>query len=233
MRSFEIGRAVGLAAFAGAAFVLSFMADGLLGRFERVMKQRHEAGNTTPPHETTPATLQPGDAIMAWNGDDRLVQTALECAERVNGRETDWRWLLLDSDSVLEVTPGWTVYYNASETITQGTIEFSRLVGDQDGLLRVFEARVRDSSIAMNPVTFEHGGLAYQINSTGTFVVQRSSGAAIARDVWRDITANETDNVYAKLTGPNGSKALAVWTTHIALLTGQEVGPADLRCYGQ
>ncbi len=209
------------------------MADGLLGRFERVMKQRHDAGNTTPPRETTPTTLKPGDAIMAWNGDDRLVQTALECAERVNARETDWRWLLLDSDSVLEVAAGWTVYYNTSEVINQGTVEFLRLVGDQDGLLRVFEARVRDGSIAMNPVIFEHGGAAYQINSTGTFLVQRSSGAAIAADVWRDITANETDNVYCKLTGPNGNKALAVWTTHIALLTGQEVGPADLRCYGQ
>ena len=41
------------------------------------------------------------------------------------------------------------------------------------------------------------------------------------------------DNVYVKLTGPQGSKALGIWTTHIALLKGQEVGPSDLRCYGQ
>src|SRR5579859_6093906 len=154
------------------------MAEGLIGRFERVMKQRREAGHTTPHRETTPATLRPGDAIMAWNGDDRLVQTALECAEHLNGRETDWRWLLLDGGTLLEVTPGRTTYYNTPEVIYQGTAEFLRLVGDQDGLLRVFEARVRDGSNALNPVTYERGGSTYQITSTGTFVVQRSEGAA-------------------------------------------------------
>lgn len=220
-------------AFAAAVTFVSTMADGLLGRFERIMKQRHDAGNSTPPRETTPTTLRPGDAIMAWNGDDRLVQTVLECEEQLNGRATDWRWILLDGETLLEVATGRTVYYHQTEVINQGTVEFPRLVGDQDGLLRVFEARVRDGSIAMNPVTFEHGGAAYQINSTGTFAVVRSDGAAITSEVWRDITPNEGDNVYTKLTGPQGSKALAVWTTHIAFLTGQEVGPADLRCYGQ
>lgn len=209
------------------------MAEGLIGRFERIMKQRREAGHATPPRETTPATLEPGDAVMLWNGDDRLVQTVLQCAEHLNARETDWRWLLLDSDSVLEVAPGWTVYYNASEVIHQGTIEFLQLVGDQDGLLRVFEARVRDGTNATNPVVYEHGGTDWQINSTGTFLVQRAEGAALGAEVWRDITRNESDNVYVKLTGPQGSKALAVWTTHIALLIGQEVGPSDIRCYGQ
>jgi hypothetical protein len=209
------------------------MADGMIGRFERIMKQRHEAGHVTPPRETTPATLQPGDAIMFWNGDDRLVQTVLPCAEHLNGRETDWRWLLLDSNSLLEVAPGWTVYYNATEVIQQGSLEFLRLVGDQDGLLRVFEARVREGTNATNPVRYEHGGQSWQINSTGTFVVQKAAGSVAAADVWRDITQNEGDNVYVKLTGPQGTRALAIWTTHIALLTGQEAGPSDLRCYGQ
>ncbi len=211
------------------------MAEGMLGRFERLMKQRLDSGHASagPPREVTPATLRPGDALMAWNGDDRLVQTVLQCAEHLNGRETDWRWLLLDGNTLLEVIPGHTTYYNASEVINQGTAEFLRLVGDQDGLLRVFEARVRDGSIALNPVIYDRAGAAYQINSTGTFVVQRSEGAAITSDVWRDITPNEGDNVYFKLTGPNGSKALGVWTTHIAFLAGQEVGPTDLRCYGQ
>lgn len=220
-------------AFVCGSALLCTGAEGLIGRFERIMKRRHDAGNTSPPRETTPNTLRPGDAIMAWNGDDRLVQTVLECAEHVNNRETDWRWLLLDGDTVLEVAPSHTVYYNESEVIYQGSLEFLRLVGDQDGLLRVFEARVRDGSLPLNPVSFEHGGATYQINSTGTFVVRGSQGAALAGEVWRDVTPNEGDNVYVKLTGPQGSKVLGVWTTHIALLKGQEVGPSDLRCYGQ
>lgn len=208
------------------------MAEGLLGRWERLRQQRKDRGHPAP-IETTPQTLKPGDAIMLWNGDDRLVQTVLECAEHLNGRETDWRWLLLDGGALLEVTAGHTTYYDQSEVIYQGSVDFLRLVGDQDGLLRVFEARVRDGSIALNPVTFDHGGAAFQVASTGTFAVQRADGAALDADVWRDITPNEGNNVYVKLNGPLGGKALGVWTTHIAFLRGQEVGPSDLRCYGQ
>jgi hypothetical protein len=227
-----IVRSAGLAAYFTAMGVMSTLADGLLGRMERMMKQRREAGHMGPVRDVSPATLQPGDALMAWNGDDRLVQTALECAEHLNGRETDWRWLLLDGDTALEVTASHTVYYSTSEVIYQGTAEFLRLVGDQDGLLRTFEARVRDGSNALNPVFYEHASDRWQINSTGTFVVGSSAGAALP-EVWRDVTPNEGDNVYAKFTGSQGTKALAVWTTHLVLLTGQEVGPSDLRCYGQ
>ncbi|HLZ71178.1 MAG TPA: hypothetical protein VKV26_14850 [Dehalococcoidia bacterium] len=208
------------------------MAEGILGRWERMWQQRKEHGQPAPV-ESTPQTLKPGDAIMLWNGDDRLVQSALECAEHLNSRETDWRWLLLDGGAVLEVTPGHTTYYDQNEVIYQGSVEFQRLVGDQDGLLRVFEARVRDGTVALNPVTFEKGGAAFQVASTGTFFVQQAAGAALDLDVWRDITPNEVDNVYVKLNGPLGGKALGVWTTHIAFLRGQEVGPSDLRCYGQ
>lgn len=228
-----LGRALNCGGLLAATALLCTGAEGLIGRFERIMKRRMDAGHTSAPREATPNTLRPGDAIMAWNGDDRLVQTVLECAEHVNGRETDWRWLLLDGNTLLEVAPSHTTYYNESDMIYQGSLEFLRLVGDQDGLLRVFEARVRDGSLPLNPVTFEHGGASYQINSTGTFVVGRSEGAALAGEVWRDITPNEGDNVYVKLTGPQGSKLLGIWTTHIALLKGQEVGPGDLRCYGQ
>src|SRR3954470_21204522 len=80
------------------------LGGGLFGRMERIMKQRREAGHVAPLRDATPATLQPGDALMLWNGDDRLVQTTLECAEHLNGRETDWRWLLLDGETLVEVT---------------------------------------------------------------------------------------------------------------------------------
>jgi hypothetical protein len=232
MRPGRVFRVAGSVSLLALMVGVSTMAEGLLGRWERMRRMRKDAGHA-PPQETTPATLRPGDAVMLWNGDDRLVQSALECAEHLNGRETDWRWLLLDGDTLLEVTAGHNIYYGESEVIRQGSIEFLRLVGDQDGLLRVFEARVRDGSMALNPVQFEHGGVTYQIVSTGTFVVQRASGAALTSDVWRDITANEGDNVYVKFVGPQGTTALGVWTTHFGFLKGQEVGPSDLRCYGQ
>jgi len=228
----RIGRIGETVLFLGATAMVSTLADGLLGRFERIVKQRRDAGHPLPV-ETTPATLRPGDAVMFWNGDDRLVQTVLECAEHLNNRETDWRWLLLDSDSVLQVSAGRMTYYDHAEVIYQGTAEFLRLVGDQDGLLRVFEARVRDGSNALHPVVYEHNGESFQINSTGTVVVSQAAGAAINGEVWRDLTPSESDNVYVLLTGSQGRKALALWTTHIAFLTGQEAGPADVRCYGQ
>lgn len=226
------GRAVGVAACAAVAVGLCTGAEGLLGRWERLRERRKDAGHP-PPQETTPQTLRPGDALMLWNGDDRIVQTALELAEHLNYRETDWRWLLLDGNTLLEVQTGTTAYYDNWSVIQQGSLDFVRLVGDQSGLLRVFEGRVRDGSSALNPAIFEYGGESWQIQSTGSFVVRQANGQVLGGEVWRDITSNEGDNVYAKLSGSQGAKALAVWTTHIGFLRGQEVGPSDLRTYGQ
>lgn len=228
----SVRRVASATAFLAATLGLSSGAEGLLGRWERMRERRKDAGHP-PPQETTPQTLRPGDAIMAWNGDDRIVQTTLELAEHLNNRETDWRWLLLDGDTMLEVQAGVTTYYDRWEIIRQGSVDFLRLVGDQDGLLRVFEARVRDGSSALNPAVFDYHGETWQIQSTGTFTVRQANGQTLSGEVWRDITPNEGDNVYAKLTGSQGAKALAVWTTHIGFLRGQEAGPADLRCYGQ
>ena len=220
------------AAFASGTLVLLTGAEGLLGRWERMRQRRKDAGHP-PPQETTPQTLRPGDAIMLWNGDDRIVQTALEVAEHLNNRETDWRWLLCDGDTLLEVLGGGeTAYYDRWTIVRQGSVEFVRLVGDNDGLLRVFEARVRDGTSALNPTVFDFDGGQWQITATGTFAVRNADGAALP-EVWRDITPNEGDNVYAKFTGAGGEKAFAVWTTHIGFLRGRDVGPSDLRCYGQ
>jgi hypothetical protein len=215
-----------------ATLALASGAEGLLGRWERMRQRRKDAGHA-PVQETTPQTLRPGDALMLWNGDDRIVQTTLALAEHLNNRETDWRWLLLDGDTVLEVLSGGeTVYYDRWEIVQQGSVDFVRLVGDQDGLLRVFEARVRDGSSALNPTVFEYDGGQWQLLATGTFVVRDAAGGALG-EVWRDVTPNEGDNVYAKFVGSGGEKALAVWTTHIGFLRGRDLGPSDLRCYGQ
>ena len=219
-------------ALGATAALLSTGAEGLIGRWERMRQRRKDAGHA-PVQETTAQTLRPGDALMLWNGDDRIVQTALALAEHLNNLETDWRWLLLDGDTVLEVLNGGeTVYYDRWEIVRQGSADFVRLVGDQDGLLRVFEARVRDGSSALNPTVFDYDSDQWRLDSTGTFVVRNADGGALG-EVWRDVTPNEGDNVYAKFTGSGGEKALAVWTTHIGFLRGREVGPSDLRCYGQ
>lgn len=225
-------RAAAWGALGITTLALATGAEGLIGRWER-LRQRHKDAGRTPPQETTPQTLRPGDALMLWNGDDRIVQTTLALAEHLNNRETDWRWLLLDGDTMLEVLNGGeTVYYDGWEIVRQGSADFVRLVGDQDGLLRVFESRVRDGSSALNPTVFDFGGAQWRLVSTGTFVVRSADGGALG-EVWRDVTPNEGDNVYAKFTGSAGEKALAIWTTHIGFLRGRDVGPSDLRCYGQ
>jgi len=47
----------------------------------------------------------PGDVVSFWDGGDNVVQAVIECSEELNGRETVWRWHLLDEIRMLEVAP--------------------------------------------------------------------------------------------------------------------------------
>ncbi|HET6315562.1 MAG TPA: hypothetical protein VFG86_03820, partial [Chloroflexota bacterium] len=90
---------------------------------------------------------------------------------------------------------------------------------------------------------FEYDGRVYRVVSTGIFDAQPVSGsprvaAAYPKlEVWRDINrTNPGDNVYFELeptedvpVDETGSEVLGIWTTHIALLFGRELKPADVQ----
>jgi hypothetical protein len=201
----------------------------MLDRFGRILRQRNEKPGTPPP-ATTPETLGPGDALILEDGRDFLVQSAIDCREELEGRVSEWRWLLLDDGSVLEVLRHALNLYDHEEILYQGTPAFALLTGqgDQDGLLRVFEARVRSGNISSMPVLFEHDGKNLQIRSTGTFAA--SFNGVTDAEVWADVSANSGDNVYVKLEGEDESSlGVAIWTTHIALYTGRALAHADIK----
>jgi hypothetical protein len=202
----------------------------MLDRFGRILKQRTEQPGTPPP-ATTPETLAPGDALILEDGRDFLVQSAIDCREELEGRVTEWRWILLDDGSVLEVLRHALNLYDHEEILYQGTPPYAMLTGqgDQDGLLRVFEARVRSGNIAAMPVQYEHGGNSLQIRSTGTF--SATFNGVTDAEVWADVSANAAENVYVKFDSGTGDATLglAVWTTHIAFCTGQALAHADIK----
>jgi hypothetical protein len=205
----------------------------MLDRFGRILRQRQQQP-VTPPPATTPQTLKPGDALILEDGRDFLVQAALDCRETLQDRITTWRWLLLDDGSLLEVLPHVMSLYAPPQILHQGTPAFALLTGqgDQDGLLRVFEARVRGATIAAMPVTFEHDGVSYQVSSTGTF--SATWNGMTDAEVWADISQNAADNVYFKLISPDARQALGIWTSHIAFFTGASLAHADIKgMYGR
>lgn len=201
----------------------------MLDRFGRILRQRHEQTGAPPPPATTPQTLKPGDALILEDGRDFLVQAALDCAEDLGDRRSTWRWLLLDNGSLLEVLRHVMNLYGPPEILYQGTPVFALLTGQgsQDGLLRVFEARVRAETIAGMPVTLEHGGVTYQISSTGTF--SATWNGMTDAEVWADVSQNAGDNVYFKSQAGDGREALGIWTTHIAFFTGAPLTHADIK----
>jgi hypothetical protein len=203
----------------------------MLDRFGRILRQHSEQPGSPPP-ATTPETLAPGDALILQDGRDFLVQSAIDCTEELEGRTTTWRWLLLDDGSLLEVLRHTLMLYRPPEILYQGTPPYALITGQgqQDGLLRVFEARVRAGTIAGMPVSYDHNGRTYQIRSTGTFATQ-FNGMTDA-EVWADVSDSPGDNVFFKMEQagqPDAGELLGVWTTHIALYSGQPLVHADIK----
>src|ERR671932_451962 len=136
--------------------------------FDRLNRAIHQAldpdkvggGQARQP---TLESLLPGDVVSLWDGGDAVVQAVLECHEELNGRETVWRWNLLD------VSPEGNVLYARTVVFHQDSAEFETLTSDPDqgGVLKAFEARVREGTAARNPALFEFEGRVYRVVSTG------------------------------------------------------------------
>ena len=190
--------------------------------------------------QPTLETLEPGDVVSMWDYGDAVVQAVLDCREELNRRVTEWRWNLLDDGRMLSVAPDGNVLYERTVVVHQNSAEFETLTCDPEegGVLKAFEARVRAGTAARNPTLFEFEGHVYRVLSTGIFDA-RPVGARTfpPAEVWRDINpTNPGDNVYFELEpteevpeGESGADVLGIWTSHIALLVGRDLKPADVQ----
>jgi hypothetical protein len=169
--------------------------------------------------------LKPGDAVSFWDGTDTTVLGSLDCREDLAGRATEWRWVFLSGDKVLELLPQGQSLYDRSAVAYQGD-EFYELLVGAGGALKRFEGNVREG-IAHEPVLVEVDGVSYRIRSTGTFAATRVGELPEDGEVWAGVSTNPADNVYFKMVpaepSEGGEIALGVWTTHILILTGRSL----------
>jgi hypothetical protein len=213
----------------------------MFDRLNRALQQ-HLDPNRAPPQARQPTveSLLPGDVVSFWDGGDNVVQAVLECREELNRRETIWRWNILDEGRVLETTPEGTTLYERTAVLHQSSAEFETLTADPDqgGVLKAFEARVREGTAARNPTLFEFEGNVFRVVSTGIFDARAVGQPNYPTlEVWRDINPNNAgDNVYFELEptqdlpeGASGSDVLGIWTSHIALLFGRPLKAGDIQ----
>jgi hypothetical protein len=213
----------------------------MFDRLNRAIQQHLDPGKVAPQlRQPTIENLLPGDVVSFWDGGDSVVQAVLECREELNRRETVWRWNVLDEGHVLEVTPEGNTLYERTAVLHQNTAEFEMLTADpeQGGVLKAFEARVRQGVAARNPTLFEYEGNVYRVVSTGIFLARGIGQRGYPNlEVWRDINPdNPGENVYFELEptedvpeGTSGSEVLGIWTTHIALLFGRPLKAGDIQ----
>ena len=213
----------------------------MFDRLNRVLQQHLDPNRPLPqPRQPTLETLLPGDVVSFWDGGDNVVQAVLECREELNGRQTVWRWNLLDEGRVLEVSPEGNTLYERTVVLHQSSPEFETLTADpeQGGVLKAFEARVRQGIAARNPTLFEYDGGVYRVVSTGIFDARPVGQLAFPTlEVWRDVNpSNPGDNVYFELEPTQDSpddttphEVLGIWTSHIALLFGRALKAGDIQ----
>ncbi|HEY7060501.1 MAG TPA: hypothetical protein VII06_03410 [Chloroflexota bacterium] len=200
-------------------------------RAETIWRSEHpQAAGGAAPRDPTVETLQPGDAVTFWDGEDAIVDCVLQCEEQLSARRTQWRWNLLRGGGMLETAPDGNVLYTSSEVMLQGSAPFEQLTGDpaNGGVLKTFEARVRAGTVGSNPVYYEYQGKQLQVRSTGTFGAT-PLGPPPSGEVWRDIAADPGQNVYFELDAPDGTQGLGIWTTHVLLLLGEPLKASDIR----
>jgi len=213
----------------------------MFNRINRALQQHLDPNRPLPqPRQPTLEDLLPGDVVSFWDGGDMVVQAVLACREELNGRETGWRWNLLDGGRLLEVTPEATTLYERTVVLHQSSAEFETLTADPEtgGVLKAFEGRVRQGTAARNPTLFEFEDGVFRVVSTGIFDARPLDSQAYPNlEVWRDINPhNPGDNVYFELEptqdpadGASGSDVLGIWTSHIALLFGRPLKAGDVQ----
>ena len=199
--------------------------------FRRARRAFGQTPPAAPPaRQPTLQDLRRGDAISFWDGQDDVVDSVVRCQEEIGGRTSTWSWVLLSSGQVLEVAPDANVLYTQSTVLQQGSEPFYNLTAEPErgGALKLFEARVRDESIAREPVTIALAGKTWTVESTGTFLASYG-GPPPTQEVWRDISQNPADNVYFELRADGDEAAVGIWTSHILLLQGRLLADSDIQ----
>jgi hypothetical protein len=208
-------------------------------RLKRDLQHAIDPPKASAARQPTAETLLPGDVVSMWDYGDHVVEDVLACREELNGRETTWRWNLLDEGKMLSVSPEGNTLYERTAVVTQDSVAFETLTADpeQGGVLKAFETRVRQGTAARNPSLFEYDGRVYRVVSTGIFAAAPVGAPDLPKSsVWRDINPhNPGDNVYFELEptettpGDDGEdEVLGIWTSHIALLFGHALKNADI-----
>ena len=215
----------------------------MFDRLKRDLQQALDPDKTSSSRQRqqpTVDTLLPGDVVSLWDAGDHVVEAVLECAEELNRRAVTWRWNLLDEGHMLSAAPEGNTLYTRTAILHQDSAEFETLTADADqgGVLKAFEARVRQGTAARNPTLFEYEGRVYRVTSTGIFDARPIGQTKFPNlDVWRDVNpSNPGDNVYFELEptvetpgDDSGSEVLGIWTSHIALLIGRPLKAGDIQ----
>jgi hypothetical protein len=202
---------------------------------QRRPRRSAASGTASPPNEDDLGpdlkveTLKPGDVLALWDGKEVQVERVVDCQETLPTRITRWRWVFLEAGQMLGVTPAGNTLYTDTKVLYQGTAPYEQLTADleQGGVLKTFEARVRDRVAGRDPVFWDFEDQRYQVQATGTF--SAPDQAFPQTEVWRDVSADEAQNVYFRLVGPEGAQVQGIWTSHIALLVGRVLTRTDVR----
>jgi len=173
-------------------------------------------------------SLLPGDSLEIWGSGTLVVKTALICQETVEDETTTWHWLFLDDGSLLEASPDGYFRYDRHQVHKQGTGLYEELVA-QDGALVRFEERVRAGQSGRRPVGVTIDGTEYRISGTGTVRIQRL-GEDCTLAPWQTIGKDADDHVYFGMvaTSDDSSVGLGLWTQHLCLSFGKELGETDV-----
>ena len=189
-------------------------------------KQPDGAGQESPLQQL--ATVMPGDVVDVWMEESYLVKTVYLCHEEVAGRTYEWKWILLDDGSLVEVSPDGFFRYREHQILKQGSGEYEALVA-QDGALVRFEARVREGDPGRHPVHVTVGDKQFRITSTGT-VTARRLGDEPPLAPWQALSNDAEENVYFGMvaTPDESTVALGLWTTHVCLSVGRALEETNI-----
>ncbi len=174
-------------------------------------------------------SVLPGDVIGFAAEEAHAVTTVLVCNEVIHGVTTEWRWIFLDDDSLIESAPKGRYRYREHRVLEQGTGPYEELVA-QDGALVRFEKRVRARTVARRPVRVTLEGRAYRVAYTGTAGLQQRFGAQPGPLPWRSFRSDPDQNVYFGMIDAEDARSvvLGLWTVDICLSFGRALGPGDV-----